>query len=192
MLVTLNSVFALGVANRHSEGGNVGPNGVKQRVTFKIAKDGSLNKDAASIQVDLGDHKYTSVKPEAWINPTPDAASGIKYRPTVIITIGAMPRLIAKSDSKGRLSGDFTGKLINKGGGLKLDIKKGTLAALLSELSGKGPHALLFIKLQDDHDPPAPLSHEARDVDSRHAHSLFELMFDMDISENTKKLTAKG
>ncbi|HYG73571.1 MAG TPA: hypothetical protein VEK08_00960 [Planctomycetota bacterium] len=187
MFLTVNSAFALSVANRHNEGGAVGPNGVKQRVTFKIMKDGSTGKDSSSIQVDLGNHKYDSVKPAAWV----DSATTATYRPVITITFGTgLLKLTATSDDKGKLKGDFSGKLINGGAGLKLDIKKSTLAALLSDISGKGDHATLNIKIEDNHPPAAAAA--SKGVQSRHGHTIFELMFSLDISENTKKLTGKG
>jgi hypothetical protein len=181
MAMSLNAADAV---SRHSGEGSIGPNGVRQRVAIKINKT-ATGKDAAAIQLDLGDHKYPSTKPEAWINPTPTVESGIKYRPQIILTLGTTVVLKAVSDSKGKLSGDFKGKLINKGAGLKIDVKKGSLGTLLSELSGKGEHLTLFVKIQDDHAP-------AVTPESRHASALFELLMEVDVQENAKTLTAKG
>ena len=178
------SLNAADVESRHNAGGTIGPNGVRQRVAIKINKT-ATGKDAAAIQLDLGDHKYPSTKPEAWTNPTPTVESGIKYRPQIILTLGSTVVLKAISDSKGKLSGDFKGKLINKGGGIKIDVKKGSLGTLLSELSGKGEHVLLNVKIEDDHAPSTTPA-------SRHAHSLFELQMEIDIQENEKTLTGKG
>jgi len=185
-------VFAAssGGTSRHHGGGIIGPNGVKQRVALKIMKDGTAGKDMVSLQLDLGDHKYSSTKPEAWINPNPDAASGVHYEPVITLTLGALTPLQATSDAKGKLSGDFTGKLVDKGAGIRIDVKKATLAALVSELSGKGAHGLLSIKLQKNHPPSA--SAASASADSRHPAALFEAVFELTISENTKKLTGKS
>ena len=191
-MVSVN-VFAasFGVASRHNESGTVGPNGVKQHIALKIAKDGTVGKDAALFQVDFGEHKYPSVKPDALCNPNAvDATTGAStYRPRLILTLGSMAPLTAQSDSKGRITGDFSAKLINKGAGIKITLKKAALAALLSDLSGKGEHGLFTLTIKDNH-PAAPATPSA--ASPRHEGELFEATFEVDVSENTKKLTAKG
>lgn len=188
----MSSAFAatLGVTSRHNESGTVGPNGVKQHIALKIAKDGTLLKDSGLIQVDLGDHKYPSTQPDALVNPAAvDATGASTYRPRIILTLGTVLTLTGQSDEKGKITGDFTGKLINKGAGIKIQIKKATLAALLSGLSGGGEHGLLAVKIEDNH-PAAPAASAA--AAPRHAGSIFEATIEVDVSENTKKLTAKG
>jgi hypothetical protein len=188
------SLNAADAASRHNEAGTIGPNGVRQRIAIKLNKT-SVGKDVASIQVDLGDHKYPSTKPESWTNPNyteVDATTGLtvaKYRPVIILTLGTGVVLTATSDAKGKLAGEFKGKQINKGAGLKLDIKKGSLGVLLSELSGNGEHVLLNVLIQENH-PPAPVA--SKSVESRHGHELFLLQMDFDVEENTKTLVARG
>jgi len=193
IVVVSANVFAasLGVSGRHNETGTVGPNGVKQHIALMIAKDGTIGKDSGLVQVDLGDHRYPSIKPDALCNPEAvDATTGASiYRPRIILTLGSAAPLTGQSDSKGRITGDFTGKLMNKGAGIKITLKKATLAGLLSDLSGKGEHGLLTISVKDNH-PAAPAASSA--AAPRHEGELFEATFELDVSENTKKLTAKG
>jgi hypothetical protein len=193
-MLGMSSAFAatLGVTSRHNESGTVGPNGVKQHIALKIAKDGTLLKDSGLIQVDLGEHKYPSVKPDALVNPAAvDATTGASiYRPRIILTLGTTVVLNGQSDAKGKIVGDFfTGKLINNGAGIKIQIKKATLSALLSGLSGVGEHGLLAVKIEDNH-PEAPAASAA--AAPRHAGAIFDATFEVDVDENTKKLTAKG
>lgn len=182
-MLVMNAALAAGVASRHNESGTVGPNGVKQHIALKIMKDGTVGKDSGFLQLDLGEHKYPSTKPEALMNPPAvDATTGASiYRPRIILTLGALAPLTAQSDEKGRITGDFSAKLINNGSGIKITIKKATLATLLSGLTGAGEHGLLAIKIEDS--PPSTPAVSA---------TLLEATFEVDVSENTKKLTAKG
>lgn len=180
----LVAIFAIGMARAeeteraHNEAGNIGPNGVKQRVAIRINKTKS-GADMASFLLDLGDHRYDSVK----------SATLIEQRPAVLITIGSMPTMQGLANNKGRIDTPFKAKLVNRGAGIKIDMRKSTLSALLSNLSGKGDHAFLTITIQDNH---APSGTAAQQAEPRHAHSLFSKEFEVDIKENEKVLIAKG
>lgn len=188
--------FAAGASEveiRHAghAGGTVGPNGVKQQVALKISKvEEKKISDKLIITLDLGDHKYESTKPEAWTNPTPTAESGIKYRPVLELTVGGMPLLKAQSDEKGKVTGDFQAQLFKKGAGIKITVSKRKLTELLSTLMGftvDNP-AKVKVVLQDNHLPSPAAS---ADAGSRHGHSLVEIEFDIEVTENAKKLIGK-
>jgi hypothetical protein len=163
-------------ASRHNEGGSVGPNGVKQSIAIKINKL-QPGKDIAYIQVDLGEHRYDSAKPEALITT----------RPVILVTIGSVPTMIGVADKKARIiSEQFTGKLVNNGAGLRIQIKKGALTNLLSDFSGHAGHGTLTITIQDNHAPSTTAAQ------ARHSQALFSAAFEIDIVESTKFLIARG
>jgi hypothetical protein len=162
--------------SRHNESGSIGPNGVKQIVAFKINKL-QVGKDTGYIQVDLGEHRYDSAKP----------ARLITDRPVITVTIGSVPAMTGTADARGKIvSAQFTGKLINNGAGLRIQIKKGTLTNLLSDFAGGTGHGTLTITIQDNHAPSTTAAQ------TRHATALFTATFEMDIEENEKKLIARG
>ena len=134
--------------------------------------------------MDLGDHKYDSAKPEALI----------KNRPVIKVTLGSHPTMSGLCNEKGQIIGDqFKAKLVNNGAGMKITVKKATLTALLSNLSGKGEHGFLTVTIQDDHAPATAAASTAEaPADSRHAKSLYSKEFEMDVQENEKTLVAKG
>lgn len=186
-------VSAADAESRHAghEGGTIGPNGVKQQVALQISKVTQKKiSDKLIVILDLGEHKYESTKPQALINPTPTVESGIKYRPVLLLTIGNTPVLTAQSDAKGKITGDFQAKLINKGAGIKITVSKRLLTELLSQLMGftvDNPAKVKFI-LQDNHLPAPAVS---ADVESRHGVSLVDADFDIEVKEDAKKLVGK-
>lgn len=162
-------------ASRHNAGGSLGPNGVKQRVAIKINKT-KTGTDAASIQIDLGEHKYDSTK-----------SAALQDRPQILITIGSLPTMTGLANEKGKIESEsFKAKLINNGAGMKIDLRKADLSALLSDISGKGEHVFLTITVQDNH-APAPAA-----AQSRHANSLYTKEFELDVQESEKALKANG
>jgi len=179
--------------SRHAghAGGTVGPNGIKQQVALQISKvTQTKSSDKLIVILDLGTHKYESTKPQAFINPTPTVESGIKYRPVLLLTVGNMPVLTAQSDLKGKITGDFQAKLINKGAGIKITISKRALPELLSQLMGftaENPAKVKFV-LQDNH-LPAPVA--SAEAGSRHGTSLVDIEFDVEVKEDAKKLVGK-
>lgn len=181
---------------RHAghSGGTIGPNGVKQQIALQISKVvQSKSSDKLIVILDLGDHKYESTKPQALINPTPSAESGIKYRPVMLLTIGNTPVLTAQSDAKGKITGDFQAKLINKGAGIKITVTKRPLTELLSQLMGftvDNPAKVKFV-LQDNHLPAPAAQTRDDEAASRHGTSLVDLEFEIEVKEDAKKLTGK-
>jgi len=188
-------VIAADAESRHAghSGGTVGPNGVKQQVALQISKvTQKKTSDKLIVILDLGDHKYESTKPEALTNPTPTVESGIKYRPVMTLAVGNTPVLTAKSDEKGKITGDFQAKLINKGAGIKITVTKRQLTELLSQLMGftaENPAKVKFV-LQDNH-LPAPAAQERDEAGSRHGTSLVDVEFEIEVKEDAKKLTGK-
>jgi hypothetical protein len=173
-------VAAQDAGSRHDEGGTTGSNGVKQHVIIQLNKT-VPGKDSAFIQLDLGDHRYSSVKPDLLI----------KERPIILMVLGSVPAIEGKSDARGRIvAAQYVAKLVKNGGGIQIMFRKATLTNLLSDLSGKGEHAQLTITISDNH-PPAPTA-PAPAAETRHAHSLFSKEFELDIKENGRVLKAKG
>lgn len=174
------SVGAEDASARHGgidHGAGVGPNGVKERVAIRLNK-AKTGADAASIQIDLGDQKYDSVKSTVLT----------KDRPTIIVALGSVATMTGLSNEKGVIEApEFKAKLVSKGAGMKIDIKKGTLTNLLSDLSGKGEHATITLTIMDDHAPATTAAATA----GRHAHTIFTKVFELEIKENDKSLIAK-
>lgn len=198
LVVAMALSLGLGVAaseaeSRHGghEGGTVGPNGIKQQVALQISKvTQKKTSDKLIVILDLGEHKYESTKPQALINPTPTVESGIKYRPIMLLTVGNTPVLTAQADTKGKITGDFQAKLINKGAGIKITIAKRALTELLSQLMGftvDNPAKVKFV-LQDNHLPAPAVS---ADAGSRHGTSLVDIEFEVEVKEDAKKLVGK-
>lgn len=189
------NVLSADAESRHGghSGGTVGPNGIKQQVALQISKvTQSKSSDKLIVILDLGEHKYESTKPQALTNPTPTVESGIKYRPVLLLTVGNTPVLTAQSDLKGKITGDFQAKLINKGAGIKITISKRPLTELLSQLMGftvDNPAKVKFV-LQDNH-LPAPAAQQRDEASSRHGVSLADIEFDIEVKEDAKKLVGK-
>lgn len=173
---------ALDAIPRHGQSGTFGPNGVNQRVAIKINKV-KIGKDLAIIQVDLGDKKYDSVKSKVLIT---------EY-PVIGITIGSLPTLQGTANEKGQIIGEqFRAKLVANGAGMSIQIKKATLTALLSNLSGQGEHVNLTITITDDSLPGSPaLSRDSKAV-PRLGGTLYTKEFELDIKESDKILIAQG
>lgn len=187
VLVAVSTACAEEATSRHNEAGNTGANGVKEYVALKINKL-TGGKDTAIIQVDLGDHKYESVKPEELI----------KNRPVIKVTMGSHPTMTGICNDKGQIIGEqFKAKLVNSGAGMKITVKKATLTALLSDISGKGTHGFLTVTIQDEHSPSIAAASTSTSTaepaaDSRHARSIYSKEFEVDVKENEKSLVAKG
>ena len=174
-------LFGADVESRHSTGGALGVNGVKEHAQVKIYKaaSGKVSKDKAFVQIDLGDHKYDSVKSEALI----------KDRPIIFLNMGVL-RFEGLANEKGKIiSPNFTAKLIKKGAGMRFTIKKQDLSILLSSLVPVEGHADLTITIQDNH-APAPVA--PAEVESRHANSVYTRAFGLKIQETEKVLNGKG
>ncbi len=170
------STFAADTLPRHNESGTVGPNGIKQTVDIKIMK-GKTNKDQASIQLDLGDHKYDGKKPVLLTTE----------RPRITILLGTTIVFEGTANAKAKIeSPNYSAKLINDGKGMVFTMKKQDLSKLLPELLGKGEHVPLTITVQDNH-PAAEAAKEAR-----HGHNIFQATFELDVEETKASVTARG
>ncbi|HYF52231.1 MAG TPA: hypothetical protein VEJ63_22680 [Planctomycetota bacterium] len=149
-------------ASRHGEAGAIGSNGVRQSVRIKINKLDS-SKDGATLQLDLGRHS-TSVE------------ELIANKPTILLTIGAVPTMSGVANEKGVILGtQFMAKLVKKGLGIRITIRNQNLSALLSSLSNQPEHGHIDITIENI--KPA---------------LLIPKDFEMDVKESPETLFAKA
>jgi hypothetical protein len=159
-------VFALDAQSRHSTGGEVGPNGLHERAAFKLNKVMPA-KDVLSLFVDLGAQKFDSNHPE-----------GLKLK-TVVMHLGSQTASGTTDDKAASRETTFKLKLVANGAGLKIDLRKSSLTALLSELMGRSGDVdlLLTIAVLD-----APGAEQV----------IYTKNLGLDIVESTKALAGKG
>lgn len=165
MLIAAN-VFAQDAAPRHSTGGEVGPNGLHERVVFKLNKVMAA-KDALSLFVDLGAQKFDSNHPE-----------GLKFK-TVVLHLGTQTASGLTDDKAASRATTFKLKLVAKGAGMKIDLRKSSLTSLLSELMGRSGDVDLLMTIAV--------------LDAAGAEQvIYTKNLGLDVVDSAKALTGKG
>lgn len=156
----------------HSTGGTAGPNGVKERVAFKIVKT-APGKDRLALLVDLGGQRFTSNHPDE-----------LKHH-IVTLTLGTLI-VQGETDDKAQINSETMKlRVVANGAGLRIDVRKSAFANLLSELSGRTGDVDLQLTILADHVPEAGTEPEPTET-------LYSRLLGLEISESEKILAGRG
>ncbi|MCK6471897.1 MAG: hypothetical protein L6R28_09130 [Planctomycetes bacterium] len=175
--------------------GAFGSHGIRNRLDFILntAQDG---RDRLYLLLDLDDEAFDSAQPEF-----------LKERlVTLTLSLEAHEEASAAADGGPRHADSWTWsdvtdgnariktrevklRLVFGGNGFALDLERGHFEALKEMLEGAGPRVRLHLHLTHNHPP-----HDAAAAGAapRHAHTLWEGDFDVDLKRGKKSITGRG
>lgn len=190
------STLATGADARHGGmKGAFGSHGIRNRLAF-ILNTEKEGKDRLSLLLDLDDEAFDSAQPEFLTERLVTLTLSLDAHEETFAAVDAEPRhedswvWADVTDENARIkTREVKLRLVFGGNGFALDLKRGDFHELKEVLEGAGPHVRLHLLLTHNH-PPHDAT--AADAEPRHAHTLWEGDFDVDLKRGKTTTVGRG